>query len=258
MKIIKYEKIKNNQYKLYLDDSSTINLYDDIILNNNLLITKEINNLEDIIKANSFYDCYYIGIKYLNKKMRTKKELYNYLIKKYSNDVVNKTIIKINNEGYLNDDIYASAYINDQIKLSNKGYNKILIELTTLEIKEEISIKYLNNISKDIWFERINKLVDKKIKINKKNSVSILKEKITYDLVNLGYNKNDILDILNNKEFNDHEALNKEFNIEYSKLSRKYNGKELELKIITKMMSKGFNYNDIKDLLKKMQQKKNE
>ena len=40
MKIIKYEKIKNNQYKLYLDDSTTINIYDEIILSNNLLIIK--------------------------------------------------------------------------------------------------------------------------------------------------------------------------------------------------------------------------
>lgn len=255
MKIVKYEKIKNNQYKIYLDNKETINLYDDIILKYNLLITKEVNNLDDILNANKYYDCYYIGIKYLNKRMRTKKELTNYLLKQFNNDIVNNVIKKIAQEGYLNDDIYASSYINDQIKLSNKGYNKILRELNNLEINENISKKYLDNISKDIWLDKINKLIDKKIKINKKNSNNKLKEKITYDLINLGYNREDIADKLASKEINDSTALNQSYTSLFNRLSKKYSDKELELKILTKLMSEGFNYNVVKDLMNK---KKNE
>lgn len=255
MKIIKYEHIKNNQYKLYLDSKETIILYDEVILNNNLLIKKDIDDIESIIKDNSFYECYYNGIKYLNKKMRTKKELRNYLCKNYETDIVNNVVNKIDVEGYLNDDVYASSYVNDQINLSNKGYFKILRELSNLEISEDISKKYLDKIDKDIWLSRINKLIDKKIKVNKKNSVVKLKDKITYDLVNLGYDKEFIIKALSNKELDDSDALRKEFNLVYNKLCKKYNGKELELKVITKLMGNGFNYNDIKEL---WQTKKNE
>ena len=145
--------------------------------------------------------------------MRTKKELRNYLCKNYEADIVNNVVNKIDAEGYLNDDVYASSYVNDQINLSNKGYFKILRELNDLEISEDISKKYLDKIDKDIWLSRINKLIDKKIKVNKKNSVVKLKDKITYDLVNLGYDKEFIIKALSNKELDDSDALRKEFNL---------------------------------------------
>ena len=37
MKIIKYQKLKTNKYKLYLDNNEEITLYDEVIINNNLL-----------------------------------------------------------------------------------------------------------------------------------------------------------------------------------------------------------------------------
>jgi hypothetical protein len=43
MKIIKYEKKGNDQYKIYLENNQTINLYEDVILKHNLLYKKEIN-----------------------------------------------------------------------------------------------------------------------------------------------------------------------------------------------------------------------
>ena len=257
MKIIKYEKIKNNQYKLYLDDSTTINIYDEIILSNNLLITKEITTLElpDILKANDFYIAYYKAIKYLNIKMRTKKEIYNYLKKNFDEDTINRVIKKIADEGYLNDDIYASSYVNDQIKLKNSGYNKILRNLVDLEISEDIAKKYLNKVPNEIWQNKIKKLIDKKLKVNKKNSEQKVKEKIIYDLVNLGFNRSDITSSLDDININDGNALVKSYEILQNKLSKKYSGKELDLHLLTKLMSNGFKYNDIKNI---MQQKKNE
>ena len=53
MKIKKISKKKNNLYEITLDNKETINLYDDIILKYNLLLTKEINDLENIINDNS-------------------------------------------------------------------------------------------------------------------------------------------------------------------------------------------------------------
>src|SRR5574344_1618331 len=150
MKIIKYTKVKNNQYKLTMEDNSILNLYDEVILNNNLLITKTINkdNLSNILKENEYYVAYYKAIKYLNIKMRSKKELNTYLKKDFNSTIIDKVIDKLNKEGYLNDDLYASLYVNTQIKLTNNGYNKILRNLTDLEIPEEYSKKYLNKISR--------------------------------------------------------------------------------------------------------------
>ena len=65
MKIEKIVKLKNGKYKIYLDNDEIIITYDEIILNNNLLFNKEIDN--DIIlrinEENIFYDLLYSCIK---------------------------------------------------------------------------------------------------------------------------------------------------------------------------------------------------
>ena len=44
MKIIKYKKEKSGKYKIYLEDGTTIDTYEDVIINNNLLVKKEIEH----------------------------------------------------------------------------------------------------------------------------------------------------------------------------------------------------------------------
>ena len=57
MKIIKYTKLKNSQYKIILENGTEVKLYDDVILKENLLLTKEITNkqLDKIIILNDYY-----------------------------------------------------------------------------------------------------------------------------------------------------------------------------------------------------------
>ena len=44
MKIEKYEKIGTLKYRLYLDNGEVIDTYDDVILENELLLKKELDN----------------------------------------------------------------------------------------------------------------------------------------------------------------------------------------------------------------------
>src|SRR5574344_65295 len=254
MKIIKYTKEKNNLYKLYLDNHEIVELYDEVILKNNLLLTKEIKDdeLTKLIQENNYFLAYFDALKYLNKRMHAVKETSKYLAKKYSLDIVNVTIKKLEQDNYLNDENYVRAYINDQLNLSNKGYYKILKELNNLEIDEELIKAYLDKIKSNIWEERLNILIKKKIKSNHQYSIIKLKDKITYDLVNLGYQKEMVIGILSNYDLNENaDILNKKYNVLYNKLSKKYQGKELDLHLITKLISEGFNYNDIKRVEKK-------
>ena len=54
MKIEKYESINNGQYKIYLSDGTILKINSDVIINNNLLYKKEIDNtlLNKILKEN--------------------------------------------------------------------------------------------------------------------------------------------------------------------------------------------------------------
>lgn len=242
MKITKFIKDKGNKYKVQIDDQEYM-LYDDVIVNNSLLLKKEItkDELNRILHENDLLFGYYESIKYINKKMRSKKEIYEYLKKKdIKENVINLTIDKLEKNNFINEKIYLKAYINDQINLTNNGLNKIKKDLLKLDISETLIDEYLENIDKEIFIKKINKYIDKKIDANKNNSVYMLKNKITRDLINLGYNKEDILDVLNSKEIDDEEARALEYEKIKRSLSRKYSGDELEYKIKEKLYKKGF------------------
>ena len=252
MKIKKYQKLKSNKYKVTLDNDDTITLYDEVILDNNLLLTKEIDNIDDILNQNNYYEAYFLSIKYITKKQRTKKEIFNYLLKKYDIEIINNVILKLEKDNYLNEDLYINSYINDQVNLSNNGYYKILRDLKNNGIDEDIIKKYLDTIDKEVWIEKANKIINKSLKSNNKYSSKYLKDKLLYDLSSKGYDNNDILELINNIDIKDDiKVLEKNYKLLYNKLSKKYKDKELELQLFNKLMAKGFNYSDVKEIINK-------
>lgn len=251
MKIVSYEKKGIDKYKVKLDNDDVITLYDNVILNNNLLITKEIEDIDKLLKENDFYELYNKTIRYLGSKLRTRKEIHNHFKIKYDRDTLNEVLDRITKEGYLNDDLYVKSYVADQVNLSNNGYYKILRDLTNKDIDESLIKQYLDEVEDSTWINKITKLIEKKIKSNNKYSSSYLKEKILYDLNTLGYDKNMILDVISNYDIKDDEDIfNKTYDSIYNKLSKKYYGNELKVQLINKLMSKGFKYSEIKNKIK--------
>ena len=102
MKIIKYKKTSKDKYKLFLDNNESITLFEDVIVNNNLLLSKEIdkNTLDDLIKQNNDMYVYNIAIKYISIKMRSTKEIKEYLsMKGIDVSIIKSTINKLLDEG---------------------------------------------------------------------------------------------------------------------------------------------------------------
>lgn len=247
MKIIKYKKCKN-KYKVFFDNNESIDLYEDVILKHDLLLKKEISDkdIEVIKKANNKEEIYYVSIKYYSIKMRTKNEMKLYLKKKnYSDDDIDNTINRLIEEGIINDEKYARAFINDKIHLSNMGPYKIKNELLKNGISEEIIDKYIDEIDQEEIRNKLERLIDKKINTIKNCSGSVLKYKIMNYFINEGYNKYDIEDILESKNLNNGD-IEKEYNKLYNKYSKKYSGYELENIIKQKLYQKGYNLEQLK------------
>lgn len=255
MKIEKINKKKNNQYQVILSDNTSLSFYDDTIIKFNLLSKKEFDKkkLEEIVEFNSDLEAYYSALKFIKTKLRTKKEIEEKLKKLgYTNNVVLNTIKRLEEQKYINDDIYIKAYISDQINLTLKGPKKISQELIKLGFKEEIVNTYIDKYSNDLWEEKIIKIINKKIKSNHNLSKKMLINKIKSDLINLGYNLEMINKLLLNIDYqNDEEILNKEINKAIKKYSRKYQGKELKEKLKYNLYKKGFSIEDINSLITK-------
>ena len=244
MQINKFVKKKNDMYNIVLEDGTVLVAHQNLILKYDLLIKKSITNeLRNIIEEeNLTYIAYNIALKYISNKMRTKKEIKEYLLKKEVDETIANNVIEmLENDSYIKDETYAVAFINDKINLSNDGPNKILRELVDKGIDQSIAFSKIEIFDKEAQKEKIKMIADKLIKNNKTKSTYFLKNKIIEYLSNLGYDKSLILDAINNISFVENNNIaKKEYEKIYKRLSRKYSGKELELKIRQKMYSLGF------------------
>lgn len=250
MKITKYTKLTSGKYKVILEDNSSIFLYEDIILNNNLLLKKQIEDIEKIKQENNMYEIYYISKKYINKKYVSKKELKVYLKKKkYLEKDINETIKKLEENNILDEKAYCRAYINDKLSFSNDGPNKIKKNLLKNGISEEL-IDDVMEIDFKFIYNKLNNLIDKKIKTINNYSGNVLKQKLIHYFINLGYDQRIVEEILINKDLYKKEEGVKEYNKLLKKYSNKYSDYELENIIRQKLYVKGFKYDEIKKQMK--------
>ena len=156
-------------------------------------------------------------------------------------------ISKLKNNGMVNDNNFYIAYISDRIRLSNDGPNKIKNELLNHnidlnKINEEL-FKY-----NDLIYEKLDKLINKKIKTNK-DSEYIMKQKLTNHFINLGYDKEMISEILSNIKVDNSKSLKLEYEKQYNKLSKKYSGDELKYKIKNALYQKGYKIDEINKIM---------
>ena len=248
MEIKEYKKLKSNIYEIKFKSGEAVKLYDEVILNYNLLITKNISNkeYEEIIKYNKSLDAYYLSLKYLNSKQRCEKEIRDYLKKKdFSHDTIDKTIDKLNKYNYLDRDLYVKSYINDKYNFGISGPLKIKRELLNLGFTDEEIDKYLN---KD-FNEKIDKIIQKKIKNNNKLNEYNLKINITNYLTNLGYPKEMFAEYLNDIKVDNKVIIKKDIEKLIKKYQKKYQGKELYYFIKRKLYQKGYREEEIGDVL---------
>lgn len=246
-------KTKSGKYKVKVDDE-IINTYDDVLINNKLIYKKEIDNnmLEKINKDNLYYDAYNKTLSYILKHQRALSEVRKYLDKFEITDIdKDKIIEKLKDNGLVNDIQYVKSYISDSINLSKDGPNKIKKYLIDKNIDETIIDEELSKIDENILIDKVLKIMNKKFNSNTKYSKYQLKQKISLELINLGYDKDLIDSLINNFDFNENDLLENEYNKIYNKLSKKYEGYELSNKIKQKLYSKGFDINLISELLQK-------
>ena len=250
MKIARIKKT-GSKYKLYLDDDTIINTYDEVIIKYNLLFQKEldINLISKIHIDTVYYDAYYKVLRLIEKRYRSQFEIEKYLIK---NDVLDyhKIIAELKNKGLINDERFAKAFIADKIHLSNEGKGKIKKELLNHHIDESIIDKELANIKDENIEAKVDKIISKKINFNKKDSPYMIKQKIINYLINLGYERSFAEERLSNFKI-ENPNLEKEMDKIYNKLSLKYQDKELNDKLRQKLYSRGFKTEEINEYINK-------
>lgn len=253
MRVQEIQKTKSGKYRIKLDDQVLVT-YDDVILKNSLLYKKEIDVsiYEQMMRDHLYYDAYNKTLSYILKKNRCVKEIEIYLDNfSLNDDDKDKLITHLKEIGLLNEQNYVKAYISDSMYLKNDGPLKIKSHLLELNISDELIDNELDKIDEELIKDKATKIINKKLKSNHKYSEYQLRNKITLEMINLGYAKDLINTILERYNYDDDYFLEKEYQRLYLKLSKKYNGYELSNKIKQKLYSKGFDINKINEIISK-------
>lgn len=204
MKIEKYEYTKKNTYNIYLSNGEVITLNEKVITNNELLLKKEIDNslYDKLMYENTICEAEEKAIKYISIRLRSIKEIKDYLIKNnYPNEVITTAVDNLIKNKYLDDNIFTKAYIKDKLNFTTKGDYKIKMELTNLGIDQNIIEENISQIDNELLTNKIKKIIDKDIRTNKKYTNQELKNKIYNHLVTQGYSKEKVINIINTYNF---------------------------------------------------------
>ncbi len=143
------------------------------------------------------FQCGRKAINYLSASDRSRLEIENHLNRKgFSKDIINETMMKLENSGYLDDYKFAVNYIHYKKGKKAIGDNLLRRELFRKGVSKNIINKALNHISAEGGdIEALYQLALKKIKslANKKNSES----KLIFFLKQRGFYRKDILAVIN-------------------------------------------------------------
>lgn len=202
MKIDKYEKKQKGKYRLYLDNGEVIDTYDDVIIKNELLLKGELDLItyNKVLTDSAIYEKYNACIKYITVRVRSKKEIIDYLKRKKVDyrdiDIIVERLVDNN---ILNDKYFTECFIKDKLRFTSWGPYRIINELKKHEI-DSMTIDYYSYLLDDnIIYDKLSKLIDKQIKANHKLDNSKLRNKLYNNYLNLGYKSNMIVDILNDR-----------------------------------------------------------
>ena len=244
IKITKFEKLKNNKYKVVGDQELV--LYDNTIIKFNLLQTKLIDNLDKVLEYDKATEVYYEIVKLINRKLRTVHEIEKILKEKeisneYSEAIINKLI----DSKLLDDEKYVSSYIHDVLKLKNTGPRKIEVDLLALGIKDYLIKEYLFTIDDEIWEQRISKMIEKKLKSNHTKTGLNLKVSIATFIVHEGYTKEMVMKVANRYDYTCLEAIEKDYKKIFNKYKDKYDKDKLNDIIKNKMCMKGYTLDEV-------------
>jgi len=250
MKIMKIQK-KNNKYKIILEDNNIIETYDEIIIKENILYKKEMTDelKSKIEKENKYYEIYNNILKYIKTKLRSEYEIREYIKKNEIDKITEENLInKLKDSKLIDDKTYTYAYIHDRMKFSNDGPYKIKKELLKNKIEENIIVEELNKIDKEEIYEKLKKQILKKLSANTKYSNNMIKQKLINYFITQGYEKQMIIEILENNLVSNTNILKREYDKLYNKYKNKYDEYELKKVIKQKLYQKGFSIDEINNI----------
>lgn len=259
--ITKIAKQQNNssRYNIFINDQYSFSVDEDVLVKFRLkkgmeldeFIFSEIQYEDEIRKA------YHMAIKYLTKRMRSEKEVREFLLEKEIKEpIIQEAIHKLYEYKFLDDEEYGRAYVRTKMNTTDKGPELIKMELGQKGLSVEHIEKALLEYPEEKQLENGRKLAEKYMKKRTKESNRLMMQKIEQQLLRKGYPSQIIPIILEEAKENKRDET-EALNYQGEKLLRKYgklNGHEKKMKIKRALFQKGFSLEQIDEFLNQVEE----
>lgn len=245
-------KDNGNYIILYLDNDEKYKISIETYFKYQKYNGLDLDGYQFVKREDKYISAYNSCLRKLSIKDFSIKQISDYLNSKYNlhNDDIEKIVSKLVNYGLLDDDRYCQnriSYFNNNLISYKSIKNRLLLE----GIDDSIVNKYLS-YSYDFELNKAKDLVTKFDHKIKNKSLNSKKQSILSKLVSLGYSyeiSNNALNCININCVNDVELINKEYIKALNKYERKYKDYELKNRIVNYLLTKGFTFDDIKDVM---------
>lgn len=204
------------------------------------------NDIVNLLEADSLQKSYLLAINYLSYRMRSIKEVNDYLLKKeVSPDHAEQVIVRLLNEKLLDDNEFARAFVTDQINQTSKGPTLVKRDLLGKGVKEQIANKQLAMFTFEVEFDKALNWAQKRVKRTSKDSYRKRIEKLRLALMRRGFTNQVIQEVIqivedDVKDGTEWQVLIHQADKLYRRLSRRYSDRELDMRLKTGLYSRGF------------------
>lgn len=184
---------QGEEYAFSVDEAILVQLQ----LRKGMELTKE--KIEEILSEDKIRKGYQYAINYLSYRMRTKKEMNDYLTKKeLGEEDIQIVIQRLTKENYLNDLEFAKAFVRSRINLTLKGPGAIKRELFEKGISEKDINESLELFNDYEQLEKAKAFIEKKSQTHGRTSRKDQDRKVYSLLLVNGFSQEIIQQALSN------------------------------------------------------------
>lgn len=190
---IEYQKRNKSRVNLYADEKFIGGLSVETVMKNHIKVGQEINEntLSYLTTQTEKEVALNLATRYIAKSQKTAKEVTDHLLKKgFEQEAVDFVIEKMQEYGYVDDELYAKSFV--KFKSKDNGKRKLKYALKNKGISEEIIGENLDNLDST---EAVKNTLEKYLKNKPLDQKT--KEKAYRHLASRGFESGEIVSALN-------------------------------------------------------------
>lgn len=196
------QKKNKNRYNIFLNDGQGekygFSVDEAILVEYRLHKDQELSEqmIATLIQKDTLHKSYTQVINYLSYRMRTKQEVYNYLIKKeVDEEHITKIIDKLIKERLIDDEQFAESFVRTRIQTSDKGPMLVKKELIEKGVLAAIASQAIGVYTYEIQYEKALKWAEKRLNRTSKHSFRKQAQQIQATLMQKGFTQEVTKDI---------------------------------------------------------------